>query len=112
MLIFLSGLLGVVGATGITWYVSSSSEFRPLFGCFIMLLVTGLVSASAHYIRDRPFRVFATAMNGMSAIFFVAIVVIAFTVSPGSGVAALSLIAVPIAINMASLNGMRIATSK
>ena len=107
MLIILNSLLATVGVAGIAWYISSSSEFWPSLVYFITLCAVGSVSATAQYIRSRSFQLLAAGLNGASVVLLVALLIAAFVVSPGSGVATLCLVLVPFVINVASLKWFR-----
>ena len=103
MMILLHCLLAVVGVSGIAWYTSSSAEVWPIFGYFVTLFTVGSVSAIAVYFRGRSLLLFAGGLNGIAIGLLVALQVAAFRLSPGSGVAAFPLVAVPLVISVISL---------
>lgn len=107
MLVILNSSLVTVGVAGIAWYISSSSQLWPSLVYFMTLCAVGTVSATAQYIGTRSFQLLAAGINGASVVLLVAILIAAFVVSPGSGLAALFFVFVPFFINVASLKWFR-----
>lgn len=101
-MILLHWLMAVVGLAGIVWYISDSREIWPILGYFSTLFTAGLVSAAATYFRVRSIFLLAGGLNGVAIGLLVALQVVAFALSPGSGVAAFPFVAVPLAINLIS----------
>lgn len=109
MQILFNSLLAAVGATGIAWHISSSSEFWPSLTYFMTLFVVGSVSATTRYIRARLFQQLAVWFNGVSISVLVSLLVSAFVLSFGSGVAASALVLLPLLLNVASFKRIRAA---
>lgn len=103
MLIILNSILATVGFAGIAWYISSSSEFWPSLVYFMTLCAVGAVSVTARYNRTRSFQLLAAGLSGVSVVVLIAILIAAFVVSVGSGVAAVYFVFFPFVINVASL---------
>ena len=103
MIILLNCLLAVVGVVGIAWYTISSAELWPMLGYFVTLYAVGSVSATACYFRGRSSLLLAGGLNGVTVGLLVALQVAATVLSLGSGVAVMAFVAVPLAINVASL---------
>lgn len=102
-MILLNWLLAICGAAGIVWYRSSSTEAWPILGYFVTLAIVGAASAIAYYFRGRSLLLLAGGLNGIAIGLLVALQVAAFALSPGSGIAALPFVVVPLAINFTSL---------
>lgn len=107
MLVLLNSLLVTCGVAGVAWYIFSISEFRPLLGYFITLCTVGSVTAVALCIRSYSFRLLAVGLNGVSVVLLVSLLIVAFLISPGSGVAAFPFVVVPLVVNLASMKGVR-----
>lgn len=91
------------GVAGIVWYKSSSMEVWPILGYFLTLCTVGSLTAIPCYFRGRSVLLLAGGLNGVAMGLFVSLLVVAFTLSLGSGVAAMPFVAVPLAINVFSL---------
>jgi len=107
MQILFNSLLAAVGVTGIAWYISSSSEFWLSLTYFMTLFAVGSVSATTLYIRTRLFQLLAVWFNGVSIVVLVSLLVAAFVVSFGSGVAASAFVLLPLLLNVASFKLIR-----
>ena len=96
-------VMTVVGIAGIVWYRFSSTEAWPVLGYFVTLCAVGSVSVIACYSRGRPLLLLAGGLNGIAIGLFGTLQVMAFALSPGSGIAAFPFLVVPLAINVISL---------
>lgn len=103
MLRLLNSFMAVAGAAGIVWYFSSSSELWPALGYFSNLCVVGSVSAIAHYIGKRTVWLLAAGLHIVSLVLLVLLLVSALAISPGSGVAALVFVLIPLIINLGTI---------
>lgn len=106
-LIVLNCLMAAVGVAGMAWSVSSSPEFWPMPGYFLTLCAVGTVTAAAHDIQSRSLWLLAAGLNGVSIALLLALLIAAFVLSPGSGLAALPFVVVPLGVNVASLSWFR-----
>lgn len=107
MLTILNTLIVLSGASGIVWYTSSSQALWPVLVYFSALLATGVISIMGYYIKTQSFQGLVIGVNYLSIALLVALQIFAFAISPGSGVAAVALTGVPMAINLASIRSAR-----
>lgn len=107
MLVLLNSLLVTCGVAGVTWYLFSISELWPLLGYFITLSAVGSVTVAALCIRSYSFRLLAAGLNGVSVVLLVSLLIVSFSVSPGSGVAVSPFVFVTLFINLTSLKWFR-----
>lgn len=103
MMILLHWFMTVAGVVGTVWYISSSMEFWPILVYFLTLSTVGSLVAIASYFRYRSLFLLAGGLSGIAIGLLVALQVAAFTLSLGSGAAAIPFVVVSLAINMISL---------
>ncbi len=107
MLTILKTLMILIGASGIVWYTFSPQELWPVLAYFSVLLAVGVVSIIGYYIKTHSYQKLVVGVNYLAIALLVAMQFSAFAISPGSGVAAIPFIGVPIAISLASIRATR-----
>lgn len=103
MLRLLNLSLTILSAASITWYKVSSAELWPVLGCFIVFFSVGSVTVIASFVRSRTLWLLAAGLNGLSVALLIALLIAAFVLSPGSGIAAVAFAVVPLVVNVISL---------
>ncbi|MDF1622231.1 hypothetical protein [Pseudohongiella nitratireducens] len=86
------------GLIGISWYALSDHDLWPALVYCITLCIIGAVSLLRHYKSSENVQKMTLVLNRIAAVVLMTLLVSAFVISPGTGIAAAALIFIPLTL--------------
>src|SRR5690554_7797623 len=112
MLRILNFSMAIGGAVGIAWYMNSQIMFPPMIAFFIVVSVCGLIGGLALWTGQRQLLLLSMICYVLSLAILAGLQVLAFAVSPGSGVAVAPILGATAMVCIMSFNQARVAAVK